>query len=308
MPPESEAPEPVPSVAELSRLSVAAVARRLGVAPATLRTWDRRYGLGPTAHTAGEHRKYSPADLSRLLYMHKLVIGGVSPASAAALALNYEGVNSEAQRAQLKGLAKVDGELVNTLFRSSQILDSAAAEEIIRHRLSAEGVIEVWSNLLAPTLSLMGDEWERTGGGIAAEHILSEVIKKILAEGLSMANPRNEVPILLACVGEELHSLAITALAAALAEQNIAVQFLGARTPIQVIHEVARRTAPAAIFLWAQLPQHASFDKATALPSIRPAPRIILGGPGWEGVDWSGTIFAADLTSACQEISLALGL
>lgn len=41
-------------------LSVAAVARRLGVAPATLRTWDRRYGLGPTGHTVGRHRKYGP--------------------------------------------------------------------------------------------------------------------------------------------------------------------------------------------------------------------------------------------------------
>ncbi len=30
-------------------LSVAAVARRIGIAPATLRTWDRRYGLGPSA-------------------------------------------------------------------------------------------------------------------------------------------------------------------------------------------------------------------------------------------------------------------
>ena len=39
-------------------LTVAAVARRLGVAPATLRTWDRRYGLGPSSHEAGEHRRY----------------------------------------------------------------------------------------------------------------------------------------------------------------------------------------------------------------------------------------------------------
>lgn len=31
-------------------LTVAAVARRLGIAPATLRTWDRRYGLGPSDH------------------------------------------------------------------------------------------------------------------------------------------------------------------------------------------------------------------------------------------------------------------
>ena len=38
-------------------LPVAAVARRLGVAPATLRTWDRRYGLGPSVHAPGAHRR-----------------------------------------------------------------------------------------------------------------------------------------------------------------------------------------------------------------------------------------------------------
>ena len=48
-------------------LSVAAVARRLGVAPATLRTWDRRYGLGPSDHTVGRHRKYGPRDVARLV-------------------------------------------------------------------------------------------------------------------------------------------------------------------------------------------------------------------------------------------------
>ncbi|MGA0066902.1 MAG: MerR family DNA-binding transcriptional regulator, partial [Candidatus Nanopelagicales bacterium] len=36
-------------------LTVAAVARRLGVAPATLRTWDRRYGITPSDRTSGGH-------------------------------------------------------------------------------------------------------------------------------------------------------------------------------------------------------------------------------------------------------------
>ncbi|MBN9326765.1 MAG: MerR family transcriptional regulator, partial [Cellulomonas sp.] len=57
-------------------LTVAAVARRLGVAPATLRTWDRRYGLGPSEHPAGSHRRYGAEDLARLLVMRRLTIDG----------------------------------------------------------------------------------------------------------------------------------------------------------------------------------------------------------------------------------------
>ncbi|MBM7092763.1 MerR family transcriptional regulator, partial [Streptomyces sp. S12] len=40
------------------------VARRLGVAPTTVRTWDRRYGLGPDAHTGGRHRRWTAADVA----------------------------------------------------------------------------------------------------------------------------------------------------------------------------------------------------------------------------------------------------
>ena len=75
------------SSAPTPTLTVAAVARRLGVAPPTLRTWDRRYGLGPSAHTAGAHRRYSPADVARLMVMRRLTLEGVSPADAAKIAL-----------------------------------------------------------------------------------------------------------------------------------------------------------------------------------------------------------------------------
>ncbi len=67
-------------------LTVAAVARRLGVAPSTLRTWDRRYGLGPSEHTAGSHRRYTGSDLARLVVMRRLILEGVPSAEAARLA------------------------------------------------------------------------------------------------------------------------------------------------------------------------------------------------------------------------------
>ena len=60
-------------------LTVAAVARRIGIAPATLRTWDRRYGLGPSVHVPGSHRKYSVADVARIDLMRKLMLNGALP-------------------------------------------------------------------------------------------------------------------------------------------------------------------------------------------------------------------------------------
>lgn len=68
-------------------LGVAAVARRLGVAPATLRTWDRRYELGPSEHRAGSHRRYTTDDVARLLIMRRLTLEGVAPVDAAKAAL-----------------------------------------------------------------------------------------------------------------------------------------------------------------------------------------------------------------------------
>ncbi|MGW0523709.1 MerR family transcriptional regulator, partial [Crossiella sp. NPDC003009] len=59
------------------------MAGRLGVAPATLRTWDRRYGLGPSDHTTGRHRRYGPADIARLERMHRALLRGAAPAEAA---------------------------------------------------------------------------------------------------------------------------------------------------------------------------------------------------------------------------------
>jgi MerR family transcriptional regulator, light-induced transcriptional regulator len=65
------------------RLTVSGAARRLGVAPGTLRTWDRRYGIGPTDHARGRHRRYSATDMARLEPMRHALVQGASPAEAA---------------------------------------------------------------------------------------------------------------------------------------------------------------------------------------------------------------------------------
>ena len=305
MPPESQPPIAADSDPQNARLTVAAVARRLGIAPGTLRTWDRRYGLGPSEHLVGQHRRYSQQDLTRLLYMHKLVISGVTPAEAAILARDLTVVPGIVQIPQVN---LVDEDLVNYLFKAAEVLDGKTVETEIRSQISSKGTAVTWTHLLVPLLCKVGDEWERTGEGIAAEHLVTDVLIRILGERIFVENPRNEVPVLLACIGEEQHSLAITALVASLADENIQVHLLGPRTPVQALAEVVRRCAPPAIFLWKQLPENATLESLKPLPAVRPAPRIILGGPGWTEAESEGAYVAQDLIAACDEISSALGL
>ena len=44
------------------------------------------------------------------------------------------------------------------------------------------------------------------------------------------------------------------------------------------------------------------------LPKVRPAPRILLGGPGWDREACPDAHFVDDLASTCEEISRAVGL
>ncbi|WP_324789571.1 MerR family transcriptional regulator [Streptomyces sp. H51] len=67
------------------------LARRLGVSPTTLRSWDRRYGLGPAARADGRHRRWSPDDIAMVFEMCRLTAAGIPPAEAARAAKERAG-------------------------------------------------------------------------------------------------------------------------------------------------------------------------------------------------------------------------
>ena len=287
-------------------LTVAAVARRLGVAPATLRTWDRRYGLGPSSHEAGEHRRYCPIDLARLMLMRRLISTGVSPCDAAKTAREHKGAGGVRK---LSYEFEARGDLVVAMHRAAKHYDKAFIEISLRRDLAKHGVVSSWSEVIAPLLFLIGRDWEQTGQGVDVEHLLTEILIRLLRESVEeIKRPHNAHPVLLASVGEELHCLAVHALAAALAERKIETNFLGSRTPLVAIAGVITRLAPPAVFLWAQLGENARPEFFQELPVVRPAPRIILGGPGWDRDVCSGVTLVEDISQACLEIERAVGL
>jgi DNA-binding transcriptional MerR regulator len=62
--------------------SIGAVARMLGIPPATLRTWEERYGLPTPERSPGGHRVYSRDQVEQLRFVKAQLDQGISPADA----------------------------------------------------------------------------------------------------------------------------------------------------------------------------------------------------------------------------------
>jgi len=88
--------------------------------------------------------------------------------------------------------------------------------------------------------------------------------------------------VLLAGMPREQHVLPLTVLAAVLAERGIPCRPLGADLPANALADAVRRTAPAAVVLWSQVPETADADVVTGLPRTRPRHRLLVGGVGWD--------------------------
>ena len=273
--------EPVPDAG----LSAGEAARRIGVAATTVRTWDRRYGLGPSHREPGRHRRYSEHDLARLALMRRLTVDGVAPAEAARIAKATRDPSGQVppgagprpsgpapRRAPTPGTAK-------GLRRAALALDPADVNRLLDLALAA-GVVRAWSAVIAPALRDLGSRYSAAGRYVAAEHLLSGAVSVALAR---VPRPPTRPRVLLGCAPAEQHSLPLEALAAALAERGVQSRMLGARVPVNALRDAQARTGPAAVLIWAHAPATADYDQIAAATGTPPRPAIVAAcGPGWD--------------------------
>ncbi|MCX2955190.1 MerR family transcriptional regulator [Lentzea sp. NEAU-D7] len=294
-------------------LSVAAVARRLGVAPATLRTWDRRYGLGPTGHTVGRHRKYGPPDVARLELMQRALLRGASSAEAARFALDSKSsmthgvvpvAPSGGRGLKMPGASR----LARGLGRAAVAMDSIAVQSMLADSLASDGVVATWNEVVRPVLTAVAARWQLSGAGVEVEHLLNECVLAAFVRATPLVTVgRNHRPVLLACMPEERHNLPLYPLAAELAQRDIVVRQLGAALPMDALAAAVRRTAPSAVVLWAQLPRYADPGVISALPRTRQQVRVFVGGPGWRrGVVTAPAERVEDLAAAVDAVEAAI--
>ncbi|MFJ2770638.1 MerR family transcriptional regulator [Streptomyces sp. NPDC087300] len=300
-------------------VTTGALARRLGVSPTTLRSWDRRYGVGPATRADGTHRRWAPEDIAVLEEMCRLTSSGVAPAEAArsakAAATLPPGARPpatarpHATRPNAAGQAAARPTSADPapadirrarrgLIRAAIRLDSPTVEQQLSATIARHGLVVAWEELMVPALHAVGRRWESSGDRyVEVEHLLSWHISTALRRvAPRTAAPVPAPPVLLACVPGEQHSLALESLAAALYECGRPLRMFGPAVPVPALTAAVRRIGPSAVVLWSQARSTASVPLAQhvvgarwGVQGARGRPAVLLAGPGWPGQAVKGT-------------------
>ncbi|MGW1295726.1 MerR family transcriptional regulator [Streptomyces sp. NPDC002533] len=333
----------VPEAPADGGLTTGAVARLLGVAPTTLRSWDRRYGIGPAAREDGRHRRWTGADIAALRNMCALTSAGLPPAEAARTVLSgtpgagssavgssgagerdtgpsgagsstAPGVPRSARASRAPGPLPVGRarQECRGLARAAVRLDAPALDELLTAVLDRYGLPAAWDEVMMPVLHAVGRKWETAGERyIEVEHLLSWHVSGALRGVAAGHAPAPGAGLaLLACAPGETHTLALEALAATLAQQGLPVRMFGAAVPAEALEDAVRRTGPAAVVLWAQSRATASPALVARLDAIewgvrgaRRRPVVCVAGPGWAGRQAPGARRLSGLADAVDTLA-----
>ncbi|MFD9002568.1 MerR family transcriptional regulator [Streptomyces sp. NPDC059582] len=295
-------------------LTTGAVARRLGVSPTTLRSWDRRYGIGPAVRSDGRHRRWTGQDVAMLETMCRLTSTGVPPAEAARVAKAQSddvpsGADDTAAAAiahaapRPAGRARPAGPLplgdvrqeCRGIARAAVRLDAPAVREQLSAAVEEHGLTVAWQEVMVPTLHAVGRKWASSGDRyVEVEHLLSWQVSGTLHRHTRPQPRRGDAaapgPAVLACVPGEQHTLPLEALNAGLSEAGLPTRMFGAAVPAEALMAAVDRLGPAAVVLWAQARSSATLPLAQhvaaaqwGVKGARRQPLVILAGPGWLG-------------------------
>ncbi|MDG3010832.1 MerR family transcriptional regulator [Rhodococcus sp. D2-41] len=249
--------------ADPAAYTVRAVAERLGIPTATLRSWNQRYGIGPRAHEPGQHRLYTAEDVRTAARMVEMVRAGASPAGAA--------------RAVLTAPRPPVPDDPAAVLEAALGLDSDAVGALLHAHLDAHGVVATWERLCRPVFAEVMTLQSGGHGCIDVEHVLSWATASSLHR--HSAESAVEPRVLLACTSGEGHTLALEALRAAVAERGIGARMLGASVPNSALRDAVRRGSPEVVVLWAQRRETARVSAVRAASATGVV--VLISGPGW---------------------------
>lgn len=268
--------------------TIKTVVQQTGITSATLRAWERRYGVLSPSRSDGGYRLFSERDIAILRWLKSQVDAGVSISSAVALLelrQTHEGPEQAAPLAA--GPAAQSGArnaeaLINQLLAALLAFREAEAEATLTEAFALYPVEAVAEEIITPVLVAIGERWHRGEASVVQEHFATAFLRHRLAALFRAYDEPAVGP--LAITGSapgEWHDIGILLAALALRRRGWRVIHLGQNVPADQLAAEIQRLRPNLVCLSATTVESiagvsAAVAAIEALPD--PKPRLALGG------------------------------
>jgi DNA-binding transcriptional MerR regulator/methylmalonyl-CoA mutase cobalamin-binding subunit len=254
------------------------VAHLTGINPATLRAWERRYGLVAPDRTGSGYRLYTDEDVAMLSRIKALVDEGLTIGEAITRVrrgsepLPADGGGASVREARARMLEAL------LAFDRRGALE---AYDAISNLPPVRRVEEV----LLPLVREVGDLWGCAEIGVAEEHFASALIREKLAgimEDLDTGTARGPEAVCVGLAGER-HEFGLMGISINLATRGWRVLYLGVDLPMDEVQRVVQSRRPA--LLCTSVVNHMGTAEFRRLvrelrDMAPPETEIVIGGPG----------------------------
>jgi methanogenic corrinoid protein MtbC1 len=215
-------------------MPIAAVEQATGIARATLRIWERRYGFPRPDRDLRDERSYAADEVEKLRLIAALVARGQRPGRLVPLATEQLAALAGAAAEPKQAAAAIgdgDDPVIGLLRRHEVEALAAHLQEAVRS-LGLAGFI---TRRMPELNELVGAGWARGVLEIYEEHLYTEVVERLLHNALAQlpaaaADARPHV--LLGTFSAEAHGLGLLMAQALLAAQGCRCTSLGVGLPV----------------------------------------------------------------------------
>ncbi|GGU17602.1 MerR family transcriptional regulator [Nocardioides albus] len=212
-------------------------AQRVGITTATLRAWERRYGVITPHRSESGYRLYGDHDVAVLLSMKHLVDQGWSVGLAAAEALRLD----RDHPVQDKSLGTPDDgratnpipDLAGRLTAAASALDTTDLAGTLNQVFALGSFETVMTDHVFPALENLGDAWADGQVSVAGEHLASNAVMRRLAVAYEAASAHGHGPrVALGLAPHTRHEIGLLAFAVAARRRGMDTDYLGADLPL----------------------------------------------------------------------------
>ena len=255
------------------------VAEMTGIPAATLRAWERRYGIPSPERSSSSYRLFSDHDVSSIRKLKELCDEGMAPAEAARMVARIqEASNTPVDSDPYKRASE-------NILRAVEDFDPTAVERAVRSAMFLGSASTVYQRVIGPTMSAVGERWHEGSFSIAQEHMATEALGSAARDMLRLLDPAvGSKEAVVACFADEEHSLPLYGVAFVLVQWGLRPVVLGAKTPPSAVRHAVESIQPGLVALSVTLspPAYRARELVDSYADAVGGVPWIVGGPGSE--------------------------